>query len=43
VPKARRNEFVGAVADRFLALYPPDPDGAIHVKMMRLEVEAKKC
>jgi trans-aconitate methyltransferase len=42
VPEARRSEFVDALADRFLALHPPDPDGAVHVKMMRLEVEAKK-
>ncbi|MFA5236396.1 MAG: methyltransferase domain-containing protein [Methanoregula sp.] len=42
VPEARRCEFVDALADRFFALYPPDPAGAVHVKMMRLEVEAKK-
>jgi trans-aconitate methyltransferase len=42
VPEKRRNEFVDAFADRYCALYPPDPDGAVHVKMMRLEIEAKK-
>ena len=42
VPEARRSEFVEALADRLLALYPSDPDGSIHVKMMRLEVEARK-
>jgi trans-aconitate 2-methyltransferase len=42
VPEARRGEFVDALADRFLALHPPDPDGSVHVKMMRLEVEAGK-
>ena len=42
VPEVRRNEFVNALADRYLAMYPPDPDGAVHVKMMRLEIEAKK-
>ncbi|MGD0535093.1 MAG: methyltransferase domain-containing protein [Methanoregula sp.] len=42
VPEARRSEFVDALADTVLALYPPDPDGAVHIEMMRLEVEAKK-
>ena len=42
VPETRQSEFVEALADRFLALYPPDPDGSVHVKMMRLEVEAQK-
>ena len=42
VPEARWSEFVDALADTVLALYPPDPDGAVHVKMMRLEVQAKK-
>lgn len=43
VPEARRSEFVDALADRFLAMHPSDPDGSFHVKMMRLEVEAGKC
>ncbi len=42
VPEARRSAFVDALADRFLTLYPSDPDGSVHVKMMRLEVEARK-
>ncbi|MGA2160716.1 MAG: methyltransferase domain-containing protein [Methanoregula sp.] len=42
VPQARRNEFVDSLADQFLAVNQPDPDGTIHVKMVRLEIEAKK-
>jgi hypothetical protein len=28
--------------DEYLATYPADPNGVIHIGMMRLEVEAKK-
>jgi trans-aconitate methyltransferase len=40
LPEALREEFVGAVADAYVARRPPDKNGGIHVKMVRLEVEA---
>jgi len=43
VPQEQRGIFVDALADQYLAAYPPDPDGTVHVQMMRLEVEARKC
>jgi trans-aconitate methyltransferase len=38
----RRSEYIGAVMDEYLKRYPADPDGTIHISMVRLEVEAKK-
>ena len=40
VPEDLREEFVGEVVDRYLEHRPPDPDGTVHVRMARLEVEA---
>jgi trans-aconitate methyltransferase len=42
VPENLREEFIAAVADRYLAEHPPDADGKVHVKMMRLEIEAER-
>lgn len=42
VPENLRDEFVDAVAARYLASHPAGPDGMITVRMIRLEVEAKK-
>jgi trans-aconitate methyltransferase len=42
VPEDHRDKFVEALVDQYLALYPPGSDGSVHVKMMRLEVEARK-
>lgn len=42
VPADRREEFVAALVDRYLEQRPADPDGVIHVDMVRLEVEAIK-
>jgi len=42
VPAERREHFVEAVAERYLAGHPPDPAGRIHIAMVRLQVEAKK-
>jgi trans-aconitate methyltransferase len=39
---AQRDRFVAEIVDRYLDAYPPDPDGRTHLKMMRLEVEARK-
>jgi trans-aconitate methyltransferase len=42
VPENLREEFIGAVTDRYVAKHPPDPDGRVHVRMMRLEIDAVK-
>ncbi len=42
VPKNLREEFIAAVTQRYVAKHPPDVDGKIHVKMMRLEIDAIK-
>ncbi|MDE3067601.1 MAG: methyltransferase domain-containing protein [Verrucomicrobiota bacterium] len=42
VPENRREEFIAAVAERYLAKHPPDPDGTVHVRMVRLEIDAVK-
>ena len=40
VPEERRDEFAAAVAERYLAKHPPDAAGMVHVRMVRLEIEA---
>ena len=40
VPEDRREAFVTAVTDRYLAKHPPDDAGTVHVRMVRLEIEA---
>lgn len=40
-PKTRTS-FIEEAVDRYLALNPPDPDGAVHVSMVRLQVRARK-
>jgi trans-aconitate 2-methyltransferase len=42
VPAERRERFIDAVAERYLADHPPDDAGRIHVAMVRLQVEARK-
>jgi len=42
LPATRRSGYIEAVIDEYLKHYPPDPDGTIHVRMVRLEAEAKK-
>ena len=42
VPEDLREEFIGAVTDRYVAKHPPDADGRVHVRMMRLEINAVK-
>ena len=37
-----REEFIVAVTQRYLAKHPPDVAGKIHVRMVRLEIEATK-
>lgn len=42
VPENLREEFIDAVVQRYLAKHPPDSAGKVHVKMVRLEIEAVK-
>uniref|UniRef100_UPI0040561884 class I SAM-dependent methyltransferase n=1 Tax=Candidatus Electrothrix sp. TaxID=2170559 RepID=UPI0040561884 len=40
VPVERREDFIAALVDRYLADHPVDSQGQVHVSMVRLEVEA---
>jgi trans-aconitate methyltransferase len=42
VPEPLREEFIAAVAQRYLAKYPPDSSGRVHVRMVWLEIDARK-
>ncbi|MCU0782740.1 MAG: methyltransferase domain-containing protein [Verrucomicrobia bacterium] len=42
VPEALREEFIAAIAARYVAKHPPDESGNIHVRMVRLEIDAVK-
>jgi trans-aconitate methyltransferase len=42
VPEDLREEFISAVAARYLAKHPPDAEGHVHVRMVRLEIDAVK-
>jgi trans-aconitate methyltransferase len=42
VPENLREEFIQAVTLRYLSKHPPDTDGAVHVRMVRLEIDATK-
>jgi trans-aconitate methyltransferase len=42
VPEAMREEFISAVTARYLTSHPPDQSGQVHVRMVRLEIEAVK-
>ena len=42
VPENLREEFIAAVTQRYLAKHPPDAAGQVHVRMVRLEIEAEK-
>jgi trans-aconitate 2-methyltransferase len=42
VPEDRREEFIAAVTDRYLARHAPDAEGRVHVRMVRLEIDAVK-
>jgi len=41
IPDELRDEFVSEITGKYIAGFPPDPEGLIHVKMVRLEVEAE--
>lgn len=42
VPEDVREEFINAVTERYVAKHPPDNSGQIHVRMVRLEIDAVK-
>ncbi len=42
VPEDVREEFIAGVVDRYLARHPPDTEDRVHVRMVRLEIDAEK-
>ena len=42
VPVEKREHFIKQLADAYLEQHPADTQGVIHVRMVRLEVEAQK-
>jgi trans-aconitate methyltransferase len=40
VPESSRAAFIQAVVQRYLEAHPPDATGAVHVRMVRLELDA---
>jgi len=42
VPEPLREEFIAAVTTRYVAKHPPDDAGRVHVRMVRLEIDAVK-
>ena len=42
VPETLREEFIAAVTDRYVTKHPLDESGQIHVRMVRLEIDAVK-
>ena len=42
VPEDRRERFISDLVDHYLMRCPPDPEGLVHTRMVRLEVEATK-
>jgi trans-aconitate methyltransferase len=42
VPEHLREEFIAAVTARYVAKHPQDAAGKVHVRMVRLEIEAEK-
>ncbi|HEY3762196.1 MAG TPA: methyltransferase domain-containing protein [Verrucomicrobiae bacterium] len=42
VPENLREEFIAAVTERYVAKHTPDAENKVHVRMVRLEIEAEK-
>jgi trans-aconitate methyltransferase len=42
VPENLREEFIAAVTGRYVSKHPPDGENKVHVKMVRLEIDAAK-
>ena len=43
VPEDIREEFIAAVTQRYVAKHPPDAENKVHVRMVRLEIDAVKA
>lgn len=43
VPSNLQDSFINEIAERYIAAYPLDQEGNVHVKMVRLEVQATKA
>ena len=43
IPENLREDFIAHVAHRYLAKHPPDAEGKVHVRMVRLEIDAIKA
>ena len=35
-------EFIAGIVERYVATHPPDDAGRVHVRMVRLEIDAVK-
>jgi trans-aconitate 2-methyltransferase len=42
VPENLREQFISAVTERYVTKHPPDATGKVHVRMVRLEIDAVK-
>jgi len=42
VPENQHEEFIAAVTERYVAKHPSDAESKVHVRMVRLEIEAEK-
>ena len=42
VPENLREEFIAAITERYVAKHPLDAEGQVHVRMVRLEIDAVK-
>jgi trans-aconitate methyltransferase len=42
IPLDRQDRFISEVAERFVRRHPPDADGLVHVRMVRLEADLVK-
>ena len=42
VPEPLREEFIAAVTKRYVAKHPPDAENKVHVRMVRLEIDATR-
>lgn len=40
LPEQFREEFIAAIAERYVAEHPPDAAGRVHVRMVRMEIDA---
>ena len=43
IPADLRSDFISEMVAGYLSAHPPDKDGLVHVRMIRLEAEAEKA